>query len=84
MKKVKKWITSKGGIITILTTLGLILVASFSIVLGVIYTTYQGDWSKLGELLTSEFAISVYIIIGLTIGALIMALVMFDRTKEIE
>lgn len=84
MKKLKKWVSSKGGIATILITLSLVLVASFCIIVGVIYAYYNGDWSKLGELLSSEFAISIYIIIGLTVGTLVMALVLFNRTKEVE
>ena len=84
MKKLKKWIASKGGIDTILITLSLLLVASFSIVIGVIYAYYNGDWSKLGELLTSDFAISVYIVLALTLGALVVVFIMFNRTKEVK
>lgn len=83
MKKFKKFITSKGGIWVIIGTLLLLLLAGFFILLGVIYGNYGGDWSFIGEALSSKFAIGVYVILGLVVFFLIYLTILFDRNKEI-
>ena len=84
MKKLKNFISSKGGIIAISTTILLLLLGGFLIIVGVIYGTYGGNWGVIGEVLTSKFAIGVYVILGLTILFLIYIGVIFNRNKEIK
>ena len=84
MKKIKKFLRSKGGIWALLGTIALILIASFLIIVGVIYSNFGGDWNKIPEILSSDFAISVYIIGGVTIFILIMTMITFNRNKEIK
>ena len=83
MKKLRKFITSKGGIFAVLGTLLLLLLAGFFVLLGVIYGTYGGDWSFIGEALTSKFAIGVYVILGLVLFFIIYLTIIFNRDKEI-
>lgn len=83
-KKIKSFINKKGGLVEFLTFVGLVLLASFLIIIGVIYGTYGGDWNKIPELLSSDFAIAVYVIIGLTIFALFYITVISGRNKEIK
>lgn len=82
--KIKKFISKKGGLLAFLTGLGLVLIASFLIIVGVIYGTYGGNWNKIPEVLSSDFAIAVYIIIGLTILALFYITIISNRKKEIK
>lgn len=84
MKKIKKFIQAKGGLKVFLVTLALILVASFLIVVGVIYGTYGGDWGMIWRVLSSDFAIACYIIIALTIFALFYITIISGRNKEIK
>ena len=84
MKKLKKFIEKKGGLLALFTGIGLVLLASFLIVVGVIYGTYGGNWGILGELLKSDFAVAVYVIIGLTIFALFYITIIGGRNKEIK
>lgn len=84
MNKIKKFIDKKGGILVLFTGIGLVLLASFLIVVGVIYGTYGGNWGRLGELLSSDFAVAVYVIIGLTIFALFYITIIGGRNKEIK
>jgi uncharacterized BrkB/YihY/UPF0761 family membrane protein len=84
MKKLKKFISSKGGIYAIIGTISLLIIASFLIIVGVIYGTYGGNWGKIGEVLSSKFAIGVYVIIGLVIFFLIYIAIIFKRNEEIK
>lgn len=84
MKKLKKFLSNKGGILAVIGTISLLLLGGFLIIVGVIYGTYGGNWGVIGELLTSEFAIGVYVIIGLVIFSLIYISVIFGRKKEIK
>ena len=83
MKQFKKWISSKGGIITILTTITLIIIALISIIIGYVYTDLGGNWNRLGEMFASDYAISIYIILGLVVLAVIYIAIMFKRNEEI-
>lgn len=83
MKSFRKFITSKGGIWAILGTVSLLLLAGFFILLGVVYGTYNGDWSFIPEILTSKFAIGVYVIMGLVLFFIIYITIIFNRKKEI-
>ena len=84
MKKYKKFIAKKGGIFAILGTILLLLSAGFLILLGVIYGTYNGNWSVVGEVLTSKFAIGVYVIMALVLFFIIYITIIFNRKKEIK
>ena len=84
MKKLKKLFTSKGGIFAIFCTILLLLLAGFLILVGVIYGTYGGNWGVIGEVLTSKFAIGVYVILGLTLFFVIYLTIIFNRNKEIK
>jgi len=84
MKKLKKLFTSKGGIFAILGTILLLLLAGFLIITGVIYGTYGGNWNVIGEVLTSKFAIGVYVILSLTLFFVIYITIMLNRNKEIK
>lgn len=83
MKSFKKFITSKGGIFAIISTILLLLLAGFLILVGVIYGTYNGNWGVIGEVLTSQFAIGVYVIMGLILFFMIYITIIFNRNKEI-
>lgn len=83
MKKLKKFFTSKGGIFAILCTILLLLLAGFLILVGVIYGTYNGNWGVIGEVLTSKFAIGVYVIMGLVFFFMIYLTIIFNSKKEI-
>lgn len=67
MKKIKKFIASKGGLLSIIGVIATIILAFFFIILGNVYSKYNGDWSYVVELLTNDFAISVYIVLALFI-----------------
>lgn len=84
MKKLKKFISKKGGLLAFLTGIGLVLIASFLIIIGVIYGTYGGNWDVIPQLLSSDFAIAVYVVIGLTIFALFYITIISGRNKEIK
>ena len=84
MKKFKRFITSKGGFVAIFGTIILLALAGFFILLGVIYGNYCGNWGVIGEVLTSKFAIGVYVIMGLVLFFIIYISFIFDRNKEIK
>lgn len=84
MFNLKKFIREKGGLKVFFISLALILVACFFIILGVVYTNFGGDWSKIPQILSSDFAIAIYIILGLIIFALFYITIIFGRNKEIK
>ena len=84
MKELKDFIRKKGGLYAVLTALLLIALAGFLVLVGVIYGTYGGNWGVIGEVLTSKFAIGVYVIMGLVLFFIIYITVIFNRNKEIK
>lgn len=84
LKKFKQFISSKGGMAAFISTIILILLGGFLIITGVVYQQFNGDWSKIPQILSSDFAISVYIIIGVTIMFLIIILIYSKRSEEIK
>lgn len=84
MKKLKKFIREKGGWKLFLSTILIIFVGLFFLLMGVVYADFHGDWSKIGKILTSEFAITIYVISGLVILLLFYVLILSDRNKEIK
>lgn len=83
MKKLKKFINSKGGLKVIIVSLALVLVALFCIIVGIVYGDFGGDWSRIVWLLTNDFAIAIYIIVGLIVLLLISLIIIINRKKEI-
>ena len=84
MKKLKHFIQTKGGIWVILGTILLLALAGFLILVGVIYGNYGGNWGVIGEVMTSKFAIGVYVIMGLVLFFIIYISILFERNKEIK
>ena len=83
-KKIKKFISSKGGIWALVGTVSLLLISAFLIIVGVIYSDYGGNWGKIGEVLSSNFAITTYVVLGLVIITLIYAYVLIKRKEDIK
>ena len=83
-RKLTKFINSKGGIWALLGTISLLLLSAFLIVVGVIYADYRGDWSKISEVLTSNFATTTYVVLGLVILALVYIYIIFKRKEELK
>ena len=83
-KKIIKFIKSKGGIWALVGTISLLLLSAFLIIVGVIYADYGGDWNKINEVLTSNFATTTYVVLGLVILALIYIYVIFKRKEELK
>lgn len=83
-RKLVKFINSKGGIWALIGTIVLLLVAAFLVIVGVIYADYGGNWNKISEVLTSNFATTTYVVIGLIILALIYIYVIFKRKEELK
>lgn len=83
-KKIRSFIQSKGGIWALIGTISLLLLAAFLIIVGVVYSDYNGDWSKIVDVLTSNFATTVYVVFGLVILALIYIYIIFKRKEEIK
>lgn len=84
MKKLKKFIKDKGGLKVFIISITLILIASALMILGVVYADFGGDWNKIPEILSSDFAISVYVVIGLLILVIIYISFIFGRKREIK
>ena len=84
MQFLKKLIKEKGGFKIIISTVLLIVVALIFIIIGVIYSYYDGDWGKIWEMLSSDFAIMVYVILGLVVLFICYITVITNRNKEIK
>lgn len=84
MKKFRKFINSKGGLKVIIISFVLLLVALFFVIVGIVYGDFGGDWSKIGEILTNDFAIAIYIIVGLVLFLLIKVSITVSRKKGVE
>ena len=84
MKKFRKFITSKGGIWAIIGTISLLLLSAFLIVVGIIYSDYNGNWGMIGEILSSNFAITTYVVLALIIFALFYIYIIFKRKEDLK
>ena len=82
-KKLKKFINSKGGLATLISVICSIILALFLMLIGIIYSDYNGDWSKIPEFLGSNLMVTIYIVGGLIIIALIYIYVLFKRKEDI-
>ena len=82
-KKLKKFVNSKGGLATLISVICAIILALFLMLIGIIYSDYNGDWSKIPEFLGSNLMITIYVISGLIIIALIYIYVLFKRKEDI-
>lgn len=83
-KEIKKFITKKGGLYPILITIGLCVLALFLIAIGCVYGSLGGDWYKLIEWFGSDFAISLYVIFGLMIFAIIIINILIREREDIK
>ena len=81
-KKIKKFLHSKGGIVTVITTASLCVVALLSMTIGYVYGDLDGDWSRLNELFFSDWMISIYVILGVLLFLVIYLFVLFNRKEE--
>ena len=82
-KKFKRFINGKGGLATLISLIASIFVALFLILIGMIYSDYDGDWSKIPEFLGSNLMITIYVIGGFIIIVLIYIYVLFKRKEDI-
>lgn len=84
MKKIRDFIRKKGGVKVFLISVALIVVALALILVGCIYAYWGGEWDKIPQMLTSDFAISVYVISGVVILLLFYVTIIANRDKEIK
>lgn len=82
-KKIKRFIQSKGGIWALVGFITLLLIAAFLIIVGIIYSDYGGNWNKIPQVLGSNYAITIYVVFGLVILALVYIYVIFKRKEDI-
>lgn len=82
-KKFKRFVRSKGGLATLISVIGAIVLALFLMLIGIIYSDYNGDWSKIPEFLGSKLMVTIYIVGGLIIVVLIYIYVLFKRKEDI-
>ena len=82
-KKLKKFVNGKGGLATLISVICAIILALFLMLIGIIYSDYNGDWSKIPEFLGSNLMVTIYIVGGLIIIALIYIYVLFKRKEDI-
>jgi len=82
-KKFRRFIRGKGGLATLISVIGAIVLALFLMLIGIIYSDYDGDWSKIPEFLGSKLMVTIYIVGGLIIVVLIYIYVMFKRKEDI-
>lgn len=64
--------------------LSAIIVLTLATLLVVIYNGITQGWEKLGEIFTSGYAISIYVIIGILLILLLNLFIIFNRKKEIK
>ena len=82
-KKFRKFVKSKGGLATLISVIALLFIALFLIVIGMIYSDYGGDWSRIPEFLGSNIAVTVYVVVGLVVIALISIFILIKRKEDI-
>ena len=83
MKKLRKWLKTKGGLYAILTTIALLIVALLCVMIGYVYSDLGGNWARLGEMFTNPFATTIYVVIILVALAMVYITIMFNRNKDI-
>lgn len=84
MGKILRFIKEKCGWKTFVSIIALLLLAGTLTLVGIIYTDFGGNWAMLGEILTNQNAISVYIIIGVIILGLIAITLIANSYEEIK
>ena len=82
-KKFKKFVKGKGGLATLISLIATIFLALFLMLIGVIYSDYNGDWSKIPEFLSSNLMITIYVVAGFIIVVLIYIFVLIKRKEDI-
>lgn len=81
-KKIKKFLHSKGGLVAVISTASLCIIALLSMMIGYVYSDLDGEWSRLGELFFSDYMIGVYIIVGVLAFLLVYLLILLHRKEE--
>lgn len=71
MKKIRKFLKSKGGLIAVISTIAFILIIPIALLLGWGIAN-NWNWVLLASYFSNEIAITCYIIGGLVIFALII------------
>ena len=61
-----------------------IVVLTLATILVIIYNGVSFGWDKIGEILISPYAISIYVILGILLVFLFNLLIISWRKKEIE
>lgn len=82
-KKFRKFVKSKGGLATLISVISLIFIALFLIVIGMIYSDYGGDWSRIPEFLGSPIATTTYVVGGIIVVALIYIYILINRKEDL-
>ena len=82
-KKFKRFVRSKGGLATLISLISAIILALFLMLIGIIYSDYNGDWSKIPEFLGSRLMVTFYVVGGLIIVVLVYIYVLFKRKEDI-
>lgn len=82
-KKFKRFVRSKGGLATLISLISAVILALFLMLIGMIYSDYDGDWSKIPEFLGSKLMVTFYVVGGLIIVVLIYIYVLFKRKEDI-
>lgn len=82
-KKFRRFINGKGGLATLISVIVAIFLALFLMLIGIIYSDYDGDWSKIPEFLGSKLMVTIYVVGGLIIVVLIYIYVLFKRKEDI-
>lgn len=82
MKKLKKFIKSKGGIVALIGGIGFVLIIPLTMFLswGI---EYNWNWDILIGYFTNEYAITGYIVAGLVLFAMVMFYITIKLKEDI-
>ena len=81
-KKIKNFLSSKGGLAAVISVASLCVVGFLAIIIGYVYSDLGGDWSRLGELLGADWMVSIYILVAVILFFCIVALILINRRNE--
>ena len=81
-KKIKDFFSSKGGVITIITTAFLCLGGLLGMLFGYVYGDLGGDWSRIKELFTADWFIGIIVLLGVLAFLLLYLIVLLHRKEE--
>ena len=83
-KKLKKFLTKKGGLYSVLITMGLCILALVLIGIGYVYGSLGGDWNRFWLWFTEPLAISIYVITLLVVMFLVIIRILIKRNEDIK